>query len=96
MKNTLKARQNTRRRNYERRSFLRMERLEDRMVLSGASPVAVNDLYQAIIDEPLSISPTAGVLANDTDAEGDTSHKSVLQAIPDIDLFRPGAEPWGE
>ncbi len=72
MKNTLKARQNTRRRNYERRSFLRMERLEDRMVLSGASPIAVNDLYQAIIDEPLSISPTAGVLANDTDAEGDT------------------------
>jgi VCBS repeat-containing protein len=71
MKKSLKARQNTRRRHYERRSFLHMERLEDRMVLSGASPVAVNDLYQAIIDQPLEIAPAAGVLANDTDAEGD-------------------------
>ncbi|MEX2174254.1 MAG: Ig-like domain-containing protein [Pirellulaceae bacterium] len=71
MKNLKKSRANgDRRRDYERRNFLRMERLEDRMVLSGASPVAVNDLYHAMIDQTLEIS-TSGVLANDTDAEGD-------------------------
>ena len=71
MKSNHKAKSQTRRRHYERRQFLRMERLEDRMVLSGASPVAVNDLYQAIIDQPLAVEAASGVLANDTDAEGD-------------------------
>ena len=46
------------------------------MVFSGASPVAVNDLYQAIADETLEVS-TNGVLSNDSDAEGDalTAHE---------------------
>ena len=71
MKSNHKARNQSRRRHYARRQLLRMERLEDRMVLSGASPVAVNDLYQAIIDQPLAVEAASGVLANDTDAEGD-------------------------
>jgi VCBS repeat-containing protein len=71
MKTLKKSRAADRRRQYERRSFLRLERLEDRMVLSGASPVAVNDLYQSMIDQPLAIDAAAGVLANDTDAEAD-------------------------
>ncbi|MFN0019865.1 MAG: Ig-like domain-containing protein [Pirellulaceae bacterium] len=58
------------RRNTSRRNFLRIERLEDRMVLTGAAPIAANDSYHVIPDEPLEIA-TPGILANDTDAEGD-------------------------
>ncbi|MCR9297047.1 MAG: cadherin-like domain-containing protein, partial [bacterium] len=50
---------------------LRLERLENRIVFSGASPVAVNDLYETLADEALVVE-VSGVLANDTDAEGDT------------------------
>jgi VCBS repeat-containing protein len=71
MKSLRKSRSSDRRRSTQRQNFLRMERLEDRMVLSGASPVAVNDLYQAMMNESLAIDAPAGVLANDTDAEGD-------------------------
>ena len=71
MKRTHKTRNQTCRRDYQRRKFLQMESLENRMVLSGASPVAVNDLYQVIIDQPLEIAPAEGVIANDTDAESD-------------------------
>ncbi len=52
------------------RSVLRLESLENRVVFSGASPIAVNDLYEAVAEETLEVSD-AGVLANDTDAEGD-------------------------
>jgi large repetitive protein len=58
-------------RQQELRKGLRLERLESRMVLSGASPIAVNDLYETMVDEPLVVE-AAGVLANDTDAEGDS------------------------
>ena len=71
MKSLRKSRSSARRRSTQRQNFLRMERLEDRMVLSGASPVAVNDLYHALMNETLAIESPAGVLANDTDAEGD-------------------------
>ena len=58
------------RRNTSRRNFLRIERLEDRMVLTGAAPLAVNDTYQLLPDQTLDIS-APGILANDTDAEAD-------------------------
>jgi large repetitive protein len=63
------------RRNTSRRNFLRIERLEDRMVLTGSVPLATNDSYHTLPDEVLEIS-TPGILANDTDAEGD-----VLSAV---------------
>ncbi len=78
MKTLRNPKANDRRRQYQRRSFLRLERLEDRCVLSGASPVAVNDLFHAIVDQPLDVSAPAGVLANDTDAEGDTLSASLF------------------
>ena len=53
------------------RNGLRLEKLDSRVVFSGASAIAVNDLYEAIVDEPLEVQ-VGGVLANDTDAEGDT------------------------
>src|SRR5688500_1856002 len=61
------SRNRTRRKDTSRRNFLRVEHLEDRMVLSGVSPMAVNDLYDAIMDEPLEIG-SPGILANDTNA----------------------------
>ena len=78
MKTLRKSNTADRRRQYQRRNFLRLERLEDRTVLSGASPVAVNDLYHSLIDQPLDVSAPAGVLANDTDAEGDTLSASLF------------------
>ncbi len=69
MKKSQKAR--TRARQYtNRRNFLRIERLEHRMVLTGAAPVAFNDSYQLLPDETFEVS-APGILANDTDAEGD-------------------------
>ena len=58
------------RRDTNRRNFLRLERLEDRMVLTGAAPIAVNDSFHTLSDQTLEIS-APGILANDTDAEGD-------------------------
>src|SRR5688572_3794205 len=55
-------------RNTNRRNFLRIERLEDRMVLTGAAPIAVNDSFHMLPDQTLEIS-APGILANDTDAE---------------------------
>lgn len=49
---------------------LRIERLEDRIVLAGDSPIAFNDVFEAAKGQPLEVA-VAGVLANDTDAEGD-------------------------
>ena len=43
---------------------LRMESLESRKVFAGLVPVAVNDFYEATIDEALQVE-TSGVLAND-------------------------------
>jgi hypothetical protein len=58
-------------RHASRRDFLRLERLENRYALSGAAPGAVNDLYHAVVDQPLDVAATPGILANDTDAESD-------------------------
>lgn len=67
----------SRRRDTNRRNFLRVERLEDRMVLSGASPLAVNDLYDAVVDQPLTIE-MPGILVNDSDPEGDALSASLF------------------
>ncbi len=63
------ALQNSRRgRETERREalkhHLRMESLESRKVFAGLVPVAINDFYEATIDEALQVE-TSGVLAND-------------------------------
>ncbi|MEM7476835.1 MAG: Ig-like domain-containing protein [Planctomycetota bacterium] len=50
---------------------LRLESLEQRVVFAGVSPVAVNDTYEALVDEPLQVE-TSGVLANDLDIDGDS------------------------
>jgi VCBS repeat-containing protein len=47
-----------------------LESLERREVLTGLPPVAVNDSFLVQPDEPLTID-APGILANDTDAEGD-------------------------
>ncbi len=62
-----------RRRNLQHQ--LRLEHLEHRIVFAGLSPIAVNDLYHAVSDQTLDVA-TSGVLANDSDAEGDA-----LQAL---------------
>ncbi len=59
------------------RKNLRIESLENRSVLSGASPMAVNDLFQTLVDQPYT-SSVGAVLANDTDAEGDTLTASLF------------------
>jgi len=64
-----KNRSSQRRKSTNRRDFLRLERLEDRLALATA-PVAVNDLYHTPIDEPLTIT-APGILSNDSDADGD-------------------------
>ncbi len=51
--------------------LLRLERLEQRVVFAGLAPVAVNDLYHAVADVTLEVA-VSGVLANDSDMEGDT------------------------
>ncbi len=58
-----------RRRNLKKQ--LRLEYLEHRIVFAGLAPIAVNDLYHAVSNETLEIA-AAGVLANDSDADGDT------------------------
>jgi VCBS repeat-containing protein len=52
-----------------RRNNLRVERLEARWALATASPVAVNDFYHDLIDQPLEISGP-GILSNDTSSTG--------------------------
>ncbi len=56
---------------------LGLQMLDKRLVLSAAPPVAVNDAFSAPADAPLSIS-SPGVLANDTDAEGDALTASLF------------------
>ena len=57
---------------------LRLERLEDRIVLAGDSPIAFNDVFEAAKGQPLEVA-VAGVLANDTG-----SNSNSLEAV----LFR--------
>src|SRR6187551_1716043 len=57
----------SRRRDTNRRNFLKVECLEHRMVLTGIAPIAANDLYDAVMDEPLAIT-MPGILSNDTGA----------------------------
>jgi hypothetical protein len=52
-----------------RQKNLRIESLENRIVL--AAPVAFDNTYSTLVGAPLNV-PAAGVLANDTDADGDT------------------------
>ena len=69
MRSFRKTRQSDRRHSTSRRNFLRVERLEVRWALATASPVAVNDFYHDLVNQPLDIS-APGVLANDTSASG--------------------------
>ena len=52
------------RRSVNRRNFLRLESLEARLALATA-PVAVNDFYETLADQPLVVEGP-GILANDT------------------------------
>jgi VCBS repeat-containing protein len=73
---------NVARRNRQRRQVVRglsVEHLDDRLVLSGVSPIAQNDVYSTSIDTPLTIS-VPGVLANDTDAESDALSASIFSS----------------
>ena len=61
--------------NKARRNFLsplQVESLKNRIVLTGNAAIAVNDAYDGIAAQPLNIAADVGVLANDTDNEGDT------------------------
>jgi VCBS repeat-containing protein len=69
MRNVGNSRNSQRRRSTSRKNFLRLERLEDRLALATASPVAVNDFYHDLVNQPLTIAP-AGVLANDISSSG--------------------------
>jgi VCBS repeat-containing protein len=69
MRTTRNNRQSDCRRTTNRKNFLRLERLEDRLALATASPVAVNDFYNDLVDQPLAIS-APGILANDTAESG--------------------------
>ena len=70
MRTKLKSRNpKSRRRDTNRRNFLKVECLEHRMVLTGIAPIAANDLYDAVMDEPLAIT-MPGILSNVTDADG--------------------------
>jgi VCBS repeat-containing protein len=59
-----KNRLSARRRTTNRRNFLRLERLENRLALATA-PIAMNDFYHDLVDQPLDVA-APGILANDT------------------------------
>jgi VCBS repeat-containing protein len=65
-----KNRRTPSRRSTNRRSFLRLESLEARLALATA-PVAVNDFYDTLADQPLVVEGP-GILANDTADAGAT------------------------
>jgi VCBS repeat-containing protein len=90
--NRLTRKSKTRRRDTSRRNFLKVECLEHRMVLTGMAPIAVNDLYDAVMDEPLSIT-SPGILANDTDTDLDALTASLWSgpANGTIDLAGDGS-----
>src|SRR6478736_5508792 len=69
MRNAGKNRMSDRRRTTNRKNFLRLERLESRYALATASPVAVNDFYHDLVNQPLEI-PAAGILSNDSSPSG--------------------------
>jgi hypothetical protein len=69
MRTVQKTRKSDRRRSIFRKNFLRVERLEDRLALATASPVAMNDFYHDLVNQPLDIAGS-GVLANDTSGSG--------------------------
>jgi VCBS repeat-containing protein len=62
------GRRAAKRRSTNRKNFLRLEGLESRLALASL-PVAMNDFYSGLPDEPLEIG-TPGILANDTADEG--------------------------
>src|SRR5262245_27551022 len=68
MRSAQKTRKSDSRRSTFRKEFLRVERLEDRLALT-ASPVAMNDFYHDMVNQPLDIAGP-GVLANDTSGSG--------------------------
>jgi len=71
MLNSKKLRSHTSRPKTTRRSALRIESLEGRALMAGLAPDAMNDIYQSLQGETLTVPVAAAVLANDTDPEGD-------------------------
>ena len=69
MRSFRKTRQSDRQ-STSRRDFLRVERLEVRWALATASPLAVNDFYHDLVNQPLDIG-MPGILANDTSSSGE-------------------------
>ncbi|MGB3640106.1 MAG: Ig-like domain-containing protein, partial [Rivularia sp. (in: cyanobacteria)] len=45
---------------------------------SNSAPIAQNDIYATAANQPLNVAVDAGVLANDTDAEGNTLNATVV------------------
>src|SRR5262245_22933315 len=90
--NRLSRKTKTRRRDTSRRNFLKVECLEHRMVLTGVAPFAANDLYDAVMDEPLAIT-SPGILANDVDTDGDALSANLFSgpANGTIDLAGDGS-----
>jgi VCBS repeat-containing protein len=90
--NRFSRKSKTRRRDTSRRNFLKVEQLEHRMVLTGAAPIAFNDVFEAVIDEPLTVG-MPGILANDTDAEGDALSASLFSgpANGSVDMEADGS-----
>ena len=90
--NRFSRKSKTRRRDTSRRNFLKVEQLEHRMVLTGAAPFAFNDVFDAVIDEPLTVA-MPGILANDTDAEGDALSANLFSgpANGSVDLEADGS-----
>src|SRR6185312_2883169 len=63
--------------NRRRLRNLGLQMLDKRLVLSGAPPVAVNDVFSLPQDVPFNIA-APGLLANDTDAEADPLSASLF------------------
>src|SRR3954470_6171023 len=79
MRSFLKNRLSNRSRSTSRRHFLRAERLEARLALATASPVAVNDFYHDLVDQPLDIS-SPGILSNDGSSTGNPLSAGLFSA----------------
>jgi Ca2+-binding RTX toxin-like protein len=88
LRNRLKTSRRRRRRNSLRRQisqaqFSQIERMEDRTLLSGVSPVAVDDTWNTNEDAALTVA-APGVLGNDTDADGDALRVVQFDAVSSL------------
>lgn len=83
IRQAIEGRQRATKSRYQRRNFLRLESLEARAMLTGAPPTALPDgPYSTDEDQELIVLAANGVLANDTDEEGDPL---VAVLVDDVD-----------